>query len=89
MESYNSINTLWIDDTPNLPIEELLLNTPKLDRVRIVNTSWTVSSESNLRTIFNKLKNCGGLDANGSNTIDNMAVMTGELHIDSISDEFL
>jgi hypothetical protein len=56
MESYDLINTLWIDDTPGLPIEELLLNTPKLDRVRIVNTNWTVSSEENLRTIFNKLK---------------------------------
>ena len=52
MESYDLINTLWIDDTPGLPIEELLLNTPKLDRVRIVNTTWNVSSEENLRTIF-------------------------------------
>ena len=89
MESYDLINTLWIDDTPGLPIEELLLNTPKLDRVRIVNTNWTVSSEENLRTIFNKLKTCGGLDANGNNTVDNMAVVTGQLHINSISDTLL
>jgi hypothetical protein len=89
MESYDLINTLWIDDTPGLPIEELLLNTPKLDRVRIVNTNWTVSNEENLRTIFNKLKTCGGLDANGNNTVDNMAVVTGQLHIGSISDALL
>lgn len=89
MESYELINTLWIDDTPGLPIEELLLNTPKLDRVRIVNTAWSVSSEESLRTIFERLKTCGGLDANGNNTIDNKAVVTGQIHIDSISDAFL
>ena len=89
MASYDLINTLWIDDTPNLPIEELLLNTPKLDRVRIVNTTWSVSSEENLRTIFEKLKKCGGLDANGNNTVDGKSVMTGYVEIDAISDEFL
>ena len=89
MESYALINTLWIDDTPNLPIEELLLNTPKLDRVRIVNTEWNVSSEASLRTIFEKLKTCGGIDANGNNTIDGFAVVTGRVNIDAISEEFL
>lgn len=89
MASYDLINTLWIDDTPNLPIEEMLLNTPKLDRVRIVNTTWSVSSEENLRTIFEKLKKCGGLDANGNNTVDGKSVMTGYIEIDAISDEFL
>lgn len=89
MESYELINTLWIDDTPNLPIEEMLLNTPKLDRVRIVNTEWDVSDEATLRTIFEKLKTCGGIDANGNNTIDGFAVVTGRVNIDSISNEFL
>ena len=89
MESYDLVNTIWIDDTPGLPIEDMLLNTPKLDRVRIVNVTWNVSSEENLRTIFEKLKKCGGLDANGNNTVDNKPVMTGYVEIDSISDEFL
>jgi hypothetical protein len=80
---------LWIDDTPGLPIEEMLLNTPKLDRVRIVNTTWSVSSEENLRIIFEKLQKCGGLDANGNNTIDGKSVITGYVKIDAISDEFL
>lgn len=89
MESYDLINTLWIDDTPGLPIEEILLNTPKLDRARIVNTTWSVSSEENLRTIFEKLKTCGGIDANGNNTLDEIAVVTGRVNIDSISNELL
>ena len=89
MASYDLINTIWVDDTPGLPIEEMLLNTPKLDRVRIVNTTWHVSSEQNLKTIFEKLKKCGGLDANGNNTVGGNSVMTGYVEIDAISDEFL
>ena len=89
MDSYDLINTLWIDDTPGLPIEELLLNTPKLDRVRIVNMTWDVTDEATLIRIFEKLKKCGGLDANGNNTIDNKAVVTGAINIPSISDELL
>lgn len=89
MESYDLINTLWIDDTPNLPIEDMLLNTPKLDRVRIVNTTWDVTDEATLKTIFEKLKLCGGLDANGNNTADEKAVVTGFVNIPAITDEFL
>ena len=87
MNNYNSINTLWIDDTPGLPIENILLNTPLLDRVRLVNTTWKVNSEDNLRIIFEKLKKCSGLDANGNTT--DMAVVTGYVEIDSISEELL
>lgn len=85
--STDLINTLWIDDTPGLPIEDLLLNTPKLDRVRIVNTTWQVSSEAKLKQIFEKLKTCEGLDANNNNV--SKAVMTGYVEIDAITDEFL
>ena len=89
MESYDLINTLWIDDTPGLPIEELLLNTPKLDRVRLTNLSWDVTDEATLVSIFEKLKTCGGLDANGNNTIDGKAVVTGSINIPAISDTLL
>lgn len=87
MESYDSLNTLWIDDTPNIPIENILLNSPKLDRVRLVNLTWSVTNEDILKIIFNKLKFCGGIDANGNNT--ETAVVTGYITIDAISDEFL
>lgn len=89
LESYDLINTLWIDDTPNLPIEEILLNTPKLDRVRIVNTTWNVSNEEALNNIYDKLIACGGLDANGNNTASGKAVMTGFVNIAAVSDETL
>ena len=87
MESYENLESIWIDDTPGLPIEDLLLNSLNLSRVRIVNTTWKVSNENNLKTIFEKLKKIGGIDANNNNL--NKAVMTGYVEIDSISDDFL
>ena len=87
MESYDNLETLVVDDTPGLPIEDLLTKTPKLNCVRIVDTTWEVSSEEVLRTIFEKLKTCIGKDVNGKNT--ESAVVTGYVKIDSISDDFL
>lgn len=89
MESYDNLETLVIDDTPGLPVEDLLLKTPKLNCVRIVNTSWNVSSEEKLKAIFDKItaENFTGKDVNGDNT--DKAIVTGQVHIDSISDEFL
>lgn len=87
MESYDNLETLVVDDTPGLPIEDLLTKTPKLNCVRIVNTTWEVSSEAVLKTIFEKLKTCIGKDVNGKNT--ESAVVTGYVKIDSISDDFL
>ena len=87
MDSYNQLRSLWIDDTPNLPIEEILLNSPKLDRIRLVNTTWSVSNEENLRVIFEKLKSSSGINGNGSDS--DKAIVTGFIEIDSISDELL
>ena len=87
MESYDSLETLVIDDTPGMPVEDLLTLTSNLNCVRIVNTSWTCSSEDVLKTIFAKLKTCTGKDVNGNNT--DKSVVTGQVHLDSISDAFL
>jgi len=87
LSTYENLTSMWIDDTPGLPIEEILLNSPKLNRVRLVNLTWQVSNEDNLKTIFNKLKTCAGLDANGKNV--DKAVVTGYIEINSISDDFL
>lgn len=87
LQSQDSLYTLRLEGTPNLPIETLINNSPKLDRVRLVNIEWTATSEEELRTTINKLKAARGLDANGLNL--SKAVVTGRVHIQSISDSFL
>lgn len=87
MPGYESISTLRIENTPNIPIEDILLNSTALTRVRLVDVDWHAESESTLITALDKLENCGGLDATGGNT--DKAVISGRLYIPSISADTL
>lgn len=87
LEGYDNLTTLRIENTPGLPIETIVNSSTKLDRVRLVGVEWNATNEANLRTTFNKLKTCVGMDAIGNNTA--LAVVNGRVYIDSISDSFL
>lgn len=86
-EGYDSLTTLRIENTPGLDIEDIVLNAPILDRVRMVNVEWNATDETSLRSTYEKLKSCIGMDAIGNNTA--LAVVTGRVYIDSISDALL
>lgn len=86
-EGYDNLTTLRIENTPGLNIEELVLGAGKLDRVRMVDIEWNAADESTLRATFEKLKGCIGMDAIGNNT--DLAVVTGRVYIDTISDTLL
>ena len=87
-ESYANISTLNIENTPNIPIEDIILgSTPT--RVRLINVNWYASNEENVAAAIEKLTNerCFGMDANGNEV--RKAVVTGYLYIDTISDTLL
>lgn len=86
-EGYGSISTLSVENTPNLPIEEIVNGSTALTRVRLFNVDWTAASEENLSAMIEKLKTCGGLDASGQNTAN--AVVSGKVRIAAISGELL
>lgn len=88
-DEYANLTTIVIDDVPNLPIEDLLLDSPKLNCVRIVNTSWNVSSEQALKDIYDKITQDFFMGKDANNKLTDDAILTGEVHIDKISDEFL
>lgn len=86
LEGYDNLTTLRIEDTVGIPVEDIMLNAPSLNRIRLLDVSWHAESEEALAQTIAKFKSCLGLDANGNNT-DN-AVVTGRVTIDSpISDE--
>lgn len=87
LASYENISTLFIENTPNVPVEDLVLGSPKLDRVRLDGVEWTTDSEATLKTFYDKVMSCKGMDAN-TQTIDTPYV-SGIVYIDSISDSFL
>lgn len=82
-EGYDSIATLRVEGTPNVPIEELINSATSLNRVRLVDVEWEAESEETLATTINKLKTCIGMDANGGNTEN--AVVIGRVNVSSIS----
>ena len=84
---YSNLATLRIENTPNVPIETILNSASSLNRVRLIGVSWNATSEDALALNIERLKSCGGMDANGDNT--SIAVVNGVVYIDAISDELL
>ncbi len=87
LASYKNISTLFIENTPNVPVEELVLGTPKLDRIRLDGVEWTTENEETLHSFYDKVMTCKGMDTN-TQTIDTPYI-SGRVYIDSISDDFL
>lgn len=88
LAGYDALTTLRIENTVNIPVEDIMLNAPNLNRIRLIDVSWTAESESALVQTIEKFKSCLGLDANGNNT--NNAVVTGRVHVnEKVSDEIV
>ncbi len=86
-EGYDNIATLRVENTPNVPIEEIVNNSSALNRVRLVGVDWTATNEETLRATLTKLKSCGGLDATGDNA--DAPVVVGTVRVESLdSDDF-
>ena len=95
-EGYGSLETLRVENTPNIPVETLILQNPNLNRMRLIELDWTVSSASALQQIYDRLtaentqgaRIIGGIDADGYNTPT--AVITGIVRVnESISETLL
>lgn len=85
LEGYDNLTTLRIEKSTNIPVEDIMLNAPNLNRIRLLDVSWEAESEEALATTIAKFKSCLGLDASGNN-IDK-SVVTGRVSVPSISDE--
>ena len=91
MKSYANIQSLWIDDTPGLPIEKILLDSIKsdsLDRIRLTNVTWRVSDEETLSFIFEAIKEKDGIDVDNQ-PLEKKPIITGYIEIDEIDDKLL
>ena len=86
---YDNISTVVLENIPNIKIEDLIAKTGKLDRVRIVGAEWTATDESTLLATVEKLAACDGLSADGNTTLVDNPIVTGRVHINSITDDTL
>ena len=88
LEGYDNLTTLRIEDAVNIPVEDIMLHAPNLNRIRLLDVSWEAESEAALKQTIEKFKSCLGLDANGNNT--NKAVVTGRVKVsEKVSDVVL
>ena len=88
LAGYDALTTLRIENTVNIPVEDIMLNAPNLNRVRLLDVTWEAESESALVQTIEKLKSCLGLDASGNNT--DKAVVTGRVKVhETVSDTVL
>ena len=87
IDGYSNIKTLRIENTPNVPIEDILVGGGSFDRIRLVGVEWTAESGDTLAACVEKLLASGGMDANGGNT--DKAVVNGRVYVDSVSSETL
>ncbi len=86
LEGYDNLTTLRIEDTVNIPVEDIMLNAPNLNRIRLIDVQWEAESEAALVQTIEKFKSCLGLDANGNNTEN--AIVTGKVHVaEKVSNE--
>lgn len=86
LEGYDSLTTLRIENTVGIPVEDIMLNAPNLNRIRLIDIQWEAESEEALVQTIEKFKSCLGLDANGNNT--DKAVVTGRVHVaEKVSDD--
>jgi len=81
MEGYGEIQTLRIENTPNIPWEALINGAEKLNRVRIIGAEWTASSAEALQETYDRLSAAAGMNAAGDNT--DKAVVTGRVVLKS------
>ena len=84
--SYDNIGELVVEESPKIPLADILLNTPNLKRVRLVNVNFSCTEEQ-LDDIYSKLLTYGGIDETGLNTTK--AVVSGIVDVPSISEDLL
>ena len=88
MEGYDNLLTMWVEQTTGVPVEDIMLNAPNLNRIRLIDVQWNAESEAALVQTIEKFKACLGLDANGNNT--DKAVVTGRVTVaEKVSDEVI
>ena len=84
--SYANITDLNIESSLGIPIADILLNTPLLNRVRLINAEWSCTQQE-LSDLYEKLLNCSGIDERGYNC--DKAVVSGIVSVPDISRDLL
>jgi hypothetical protein len=75
VDSYNNLQSLTVENTPNVNTYNIVINAPYLKLLRLINLNWDFIPKISDDSIFDRLLTIGGFDSSGYE-ID-MSVLTG------------
>ena len=75
VDGYDNLQTLIVENTPNINTYNIVVNAPSLKLLRLINLNWDFVPRIEDASIFNRLLTIGGIDSSGYET--DLAVLTG------------
>ena len=75
VDSYDNLQTLIVENTPNINTYDIVVDAPSLKLLRLINLDWDFVPQIEDASIFNRLLTIGGIDSSGYE-ID-LSVLTG------------
>ena len=79
MAGYSNVETLRVENSPAIPVDDILAQMAAGSRVRVIGLSRAMASTTEVEEFFGFLDTMGGLDESGGNV--EMAVIAGEISI--------
>lgn len=81
LEGYDSLKTLWIENSPTLDTLDILEKAVNVERVRLTNVDWNYPDASVLYELIER--DLAGIDENGTNT--STMWVDGKCHIGTLT----
>lgn len=75
VDGYDNLQTLIVENTPNINTYNIVINAPSLKLLRLINLNWDFVPRIEDASIFNRLLTIGGIDSSGYES--NLSVLTG------------
>ena len=80
----SQVSTLWVENTPIIPVREIFSAMSAGSRVRLIGVDWTFDSVKDIYALYDKLNTCRGLTESGGDTND--AVVQGTFRVSAITE---
>ena len=75
VDGYDNLQTLIVENTPNINTYNIVTNAPSLKLLRLINLNWNFAPRIENASIFDRLMTIGGIDSSGYES--DLSVLTG------------
>ena len=86
VDGYDNLQTLIVENTPDINTYNIVVNSPLLKIVRLVGLNWDSTYYIEDASIFDRLLTVGGVDSSGVYETD-ISVLTGNAHVSVVKQQ--